>query len=135
MITAAIELETLLTQRCNACGTPHRIRAAVAPDWERTAPSVVGFFGRCPETGMRVWLVVEVLPRDEGTRVVAFGPPDDETWEPLDPDEIERAWKAAPDNRDPATPLFAFPPRGTRHGGFRESAGVLREAFGCPFHR
>jgi hypothetical protein len=133
LIATAIALDTMLTHRCTACGTPHRIRAAVAPDPDGVAPAVVGFFGRCPETGIRVWMVVEVPPHDDGTRVVAFGPPDDDTWEPLDRDELERAWRAAPGRPEAATPLIAFPPRGMRNGGFRDAAGTLRLAFGCPF--
>lgn len=139
MMTATIELETMVTQRCPGCGTPHRIRAAVAPDAEHAAPDLVGFFGHCPETGFRVWLVVDVPAREEGTLVVAFGPPDDDTWEPHDPEALERTWRSRPEpSRGAAAglgPLVSFHPRGSRSGGFRASAGLLRLALGCPFHR
>jgi hypothetical protein len=136
MIATTIELETMLTQRCPACGTPHRIRAAIAPDVDNTAPDLVGFFGRCPETGLRSWLVVEVPVREEGTWVVAFGPPDDDTWEPLDHEALERTWRSWPEPSRGAEPgpLMNFHPRRAGGaGGFRESAGLLREALGCPF--
>lgn len=133
MTTTAIALETLVTQRCQACGVAHRIRAAIATDADAAPTTAVGFFSRCPETGLKSWLVVEVPGAEEGARVVAFGPPDDDTWEPLDPDELEHAWRAAPEMPS-AAPLLSFPPRGIRHGGFRDAAGTLRQAFGCPFH-
>ncbi len=135
MTAAAIELETMLTERCPACGTPHRIRAAVAPDLEKAAPDMVGFFGRCPETGLRAWLVVDVPVRAEGSWVVAFGPPDDDGWEPLDPEGLERTWRNWPESpRESApAPLLNFHPRRTKGGGFGGSAGLLRLALGCPF--
>lgn len=136
MTAATIELETMLTERCPACGTPHRIRAAVAPDVGNVAPDRVGFFGWCPETGLRAWLVVEVPAREEGTWVVAFGPPDDDTWAPRDPEALERTWQSRPEPARgvAAGPLVSFHPRSTRGGGFRESSGLLRQALGCPFH-
>ncbi len=137
MTAATIDLETMVTQRCPACGMPHRIRAAVGPDLEKAAPDRVGFSGRCPETGLRTWLVVEVPTRPGGTWVVAFGPPDDDTWEPRDPEALERTWESWP---EPALgtapgPLVNFHPLSARTGGFRESSALLRQALGCPFHR
>lgn len=133
MTAVAIELENMLTHRCSACGTPHRVRAVVAPDPDGPTTTAVGFFGRCPETGLKAWFVVEVPSAGEGIRVVAFGPLDDDTWEPLDFDELETIWRTAPEV-PVAAPLVAIPPRGTRNGGFRDAAGTLRQAFGCPFH-
>lgn len=136
MTAGTIELETMLTERCPSCGTPHRIRAAVAPSADNAAPDLVGFFGRCPETGLRAWLVVEVPVREGGTWVVAFGPPDDDTWEPLDSDVLEQTWRSRPEPaRGGSGPLVTFHPRSTRGGGFRETSGLLRLALGCPFRR
>ncbi|MBM4187721.1 MAG: hypothetical protein FJ206_10480 [Gemmatimonadetes bacterium] len=133
MTCPAIATETLISHRCAACGVPHRIRAAVVTETEAPGATAVGFFARCPETGLKAWLVVEVPAAEDGTRVVAFGPPDDDTWEPRDPDELEHAWRAAPE-LPAAAPLLSYPPRGVRHGGFRHAAGTLRQALGCPFH-
>lgn len=116
MLATAIALDTMMTQRCPACGTPHRIRGAVGYDDRAGAPELVGFFGRCPETGFREWFVVEVPGWQEGARVVAFGPPDDDTWEPADPEALERTWRSfipEPLGPDPA-PLVSFHPKGNR---------------------
>ncbi len=132
MTDATITLETMLTQRCAACGAPHRIRAATAPDGEHPVPELVGFFGRCPETGFREWFVVEVPGWREGSRVVAFGPPDDDTWEPGDLEALERTWRSWQPAADvvEAAPLISFHPRRARMGRARESLGLLRVAFG-----
>lgn len=135
MLATTIELETMLTQRCPSCGTPHRIRAAIAPDADNASSELVGFFGRCPETGLRAWLVVDVPVRDEGTLVVAFGPPDDDTWEPCDLEALERTWKSWPEPFCGAAPgpLVNFHPKSARTGARSEPARFLRDALGCPF--
>lgn len=132
MTDATIALETMLTQRCPACGAPHRIRAVTAPDAGHPAPELVGFFGRCPETGFREWFVVEVPGWQAGSRVVAFGPPDDDTWEPRDLEALERTWRSWQPAADAAEagPLVNFHPRRARTWGPRESLGLLRDAFG-----
>ena len=131
MLAATIGLETMLTHRCPACGTPHRIRAATAADSGSAVPERVGFFGRCPETGFREWLVVEVPGWEEGVRVVAFGPPDDDTWEPLDVEALERTWRSWSPSADPEPgPQVNFHPRSARAWGTRGALGQFRESLG-----
>lgn len=133
MTDATIALETMLTQRCPACGVPHRIRAATAPDLLHPAPELVGFFGRCPETGIRAWFVVAVPGWRSGSRVVAFGPPDDDTWEPLDLEALERTWRSwqpAADPLDRPGPLVSFHPRRGRASRTRDAMDLLRDALG-----
>ena len=43
---------------------------------------MVGFFGRCSNTGERVWYVITVPPLAAGMRPDRFGPIDDDEWAP-----------------------------------------------------
>jgi hypothetical protein len=80
---ATIELATLATELCPACGNAHRIRAALVPDAGAGA-ELMGFFARCPATGRTSWLVVRApIARDGCSRLLRVGPPDDLEWEPV----------------------------------------------------
>ncbi len=128
---AAIELETLPTQRCRECGNSHLIRAELVADERQTAPALVGFFGECPQNGARAWFVVEAPERPEPVRLARLGPIDDRDWEP-DPAE---GFDPTPD--ESLAPRLPPSPSGTKNGGFRIAArrpDVLRRAWGCPFY-
>ena len=75
------------------------------------------------------------LGEPEGTLVVAFGPPDDDTWEPCDLEALERTWKSWPEPFCGAAPgpMVNFHPKSARNGVNREPSQFLREALGCPF--
>jgi hypothetical protein len=129
-VIATVELETLTTQRCRECGNHHLIRAEVVAADQPVPPALVGFFGACPYSGERVWLVVSAPERPEPVRLVRMGPIDDESWEPSEPLSFEA----------PHRPLgragASFPPSGVKNGGLRDATrgpDVLRRAWGCPF--
>ena len=130
-VIATFELETLTTQRCRECGNHHLIRAELVAAEQATPPALVGFFGACPYSGERVWLVVSAPERPEPVRLLRMGPIDDESWEPGEPLTFETRYP--PRGRAPGE---NFPPSGTKNGGFRDAArgpDVLRRAWGCPF--
>lgn len=128
---ATIELETLTTQRCRECSNSHVIRAQVVADEGHTAPTLVGFFGVCPQTGQRVWFVVQAPERSEPVRLVRFGPIDDDGWEPDETVDLDPTTRGGI-----GVGRLSLPPRGTKNGGFRVAArapDILRLAWGCPF--
>ena len=130
---ATIELETLTTQQCRECRNSHLIRAEVVTEAGATRPvaALVGFFGACPRTGERVWLVVQAPDRPEPVRLARFGPIDDESWEP---DQIVAFEPPTRPSTEFGSPIL--PPSGTTNGGFRVAArtpDLLRLAWGCPF--
>jgi hypothetical protein len=127
---ATTELLTLTTQRCRECGTHHLVRVEAIPDDRQVTAALVGFFDACPRTGGRVWFVVQAPAGGEPTRLLRFGPLEDNTWEP-DGDAF------VPSRGVPVGIGSDVPPSGMNHGGFHEPArrpDLLRRAWGCPFH-
>ncbi len=127
---AELDLETLTTEQCRECRGIHLVRALLVAEPASTrAPAMMGFFGACPRTGARAWMVVHAPDRAEPVRLARLGPLDDESWEP---DEAEIPVSSSPH----VTSSTRLPPSGTMNGGFRVAArapDVLRRAWGCPF--
>lgn len=119
---AEVELVTLHTEPCAACGERHRHRAALRGPDTIGFDSLLGFFAACPATGRRQWYVLPVPGGlDRRRRVLGLGPADDDRWEPAAADVPARAYDALP--------------RGKPSGGFRDPAdfpALLRRALGCP---
>ena len=90
---ATIEITTLTTQACPACGRVHELRAVLHPEEDSPADALLGFFGRCPVANRRVWLVARVPGQagfQGGARLVRMGAPDELDWEPDEWDELDR---------------------------------------------
>jgi hypothetical protein len=127
---ADLELTTTETEPCASCGRRHRHRVAVAGARGDSSAELLGFFGRCPETGRRVWHVAPVRPaREPHGRVLRIGPADDDEWAPPAPDLAA----ATAGGRLP--PAGDLPPRGPDTGGLRRrhrTPDLLRRVLGCP---
>jgi len=136
-----IEIISIETEPCPACRARHRHRVALSANDGGDGTGLLGFFGICPVTKQRVWLVCRV-PQGIGgrSRIVDVGP-----------DEHDES--AATRARTPIVPVGASSatttgwielratiqvssPRGKAVGGFRgrnRGPELLRLALGCPF--
>lgn len=126
---ADIELTTLETGPCAACGRRHRHRLALFAAGDRQLDSLLGFFAACPNTGRRVWHVGPV-PRDGsgGSLLFGMGPADDEGWVPASAPDVSPPW--IPPRAATVSPL-----RGRSAGGPRgrsRTPELVRRVLGCP---
>lgn len=131
---APVEMVTVETLPCRACGNRHRLRLALLSAESTDQDITLGFFGRCPVTVQRTWLVIAVpVGADGSSRLLRMGPPDEDGWEPDDLESIRRAVAVdAVLGRRPAPRPLPPPPR--PGDGLRREAppDVLRRALGCP---
>ena len=135
----ATEVETVATQACRSCRTTHRVRFSIGSDRSGGAPRMVGFFGRCSNTGERVWYVITVPPLAAGMRPDRFGPIDDDEWAPETSALFEPA-SGAFDSPGPGAEIgrrhaAILNPGIARRGrtGSSSLSPLLRLAWGCPF--
>ena len=135
----ATEVETVATQVCPSCRIIHRVRMSIGSDRSSGAPSMVGFFGRCSNTGERVWYVITVPPLAPGMRPDRFGPIDDDEWAPETSGLFEPT-SGAFDSPSPGAEIVRRPaatpkPGMVRRGrtGSTSLSPLLRLAWGCPF--
>jgi hypothetical protein len=136
-VLATIEITTLTTHPCPACGRAHELRAILHPEEDSPADALLGFFGRCPVANRRVWLVARVPGQAGvvgGARLVRMGAPDDLDWEPEEWDELDRIVSS----RAGLPPAPDLPSTRGQYDGFRGTTGaseLLRRALGCPHQR
>ena len=121
-----IELRIITTERCPGCQRAHQIRVALMADRDQ-GEQLVGFFGRCPDTGRRVWLVLRAPVGMNGrSGLLRMGPLDDIEWEPAESAEpmpgVPAAVATLPSSPQPAATV---PELGT-------ASERLRRALGCP---
>lgn len=136
-----IEIISMQTEPCPSCRARHRHRIALAAADGGDATGLLGFFGICPVTRQRVWLVGQV-PQGLGGRsrildvgpAEADGPAAPETGGPMPP--TDPAAGPSSGRIEPRATIQMSSPRGKAGGGFRgRSRGpeMLRLALGCPF--
>ena len=135
-MSSSVEMVTVETQPCHACGRRHRLRLALLAAEPSDQEMTLGFFGRCPDRQLRSWIVIGVpIAADGGSRLLRMGPPDQDEWEPEDLDSIRRAVAvdAVLGRRPPAGPSLPRPRTQPERGfGRMTTPDLLRKAWGCP---
>lgn len=133
---ASVEMVTVETLPCRACGHRHRLRLALMSAESTDQAITLGFFGRCPQTTLRTWLVIGVpVGADGSSRLLRMGPPDQDEWEPDDLESIRRAVAVdAVLGRRPAPRPVPPPPQPGSGLPRGPAPDVLRRALGCPMY-
>jgi len=135
-MSATVEMVTVETLPCRACGRQHRLRLALVAADPSDQEITLGFFGRCPDLGQKSWMVIAVpMAADGASRLLRMGPPDQDRWEPDDLESIRRAVAVdAVLGRRPSTRPAPPPPCPRPGDGYRRIPvpDLLRRALGCP---